>query len=302
MKTSQPLVSVIINCYNGEEFLKNAIDSIYSQTYKHWEIIFWDNASTDQSASIALSYGEKLHYFKSDLTQPIFEARSLAVKKAKGDFIGFLDCDDWWRPYKLEKQIALFTDKKIGFVYGHYWKENEGTGAKKIVKQGSSSDSILDDLLKQYTIGMLTLVVRRLAYDQLDYGFDKKFNMIGDFDLVIRLASEWKSDYVDEPIAHCRWHGNNFSTNNPQMSNDELKKWYEDIKNHRVISRSKELYNIPIIINYVEGMFYMRDGKKIKGLKSLLKVPIFRREKIKIVIAFLLPKYILNYFFVKKYY
>ena len=82
-----PLVSVVINCYNGEKFLKNAIDSIYVQTYKHWEIIFWDNASTDQSANIALSYGEKLHYFKSETTKPLYEARSLAVKKAKGDFL-----------------------------------------------------------------------------------------------------------------------------------------------------------------------------------------------------------------------
>ena len=63
MKEFQPLVSVIINCYNGEEFLENAIDSIYAQTYKNWEIIFWDNSSTDQSAKIALSYDKRLLIF-----------------------------------------------------------------------------------------------------------------------------------------------------------------------------------------------------------------------------------------------
>ena len=298
------LVSIITPSYNSSRFIVECVNSVISQTFQNWEMIIVDDYSKDNSRDIISDLSTKDERIESIFLKENIgaaEARNVAIRQAKGKYIAFLDSDDMWKSDKLEKQIALFTDKKIGFVYGHYWKENEGTGAKKIVKQGSSSDSILDDLLKQYTIGMLTLVVRRLAYDQLDYGFDKKFNMIGDFDLVIRLASEWKSDYVDEPIAHCRWHGNNFSTNNPQMSNDELKKWYEDIKNHRVISRSKELYNIPIIINYVEGMFYMRDGKKIKGLKSLLKVPIFRREKIKIVIAFLLPKYILNYFFVKKY-
>ena len=61
---STPLISVIMNCYNGEAFLKNAIDSVYAQTYKNWEIIFWDNASTDTSADIALSYDERLKYFK----------------------------------------------------------------------------------------------------------------------------------------------------------------------------------------------------------------------------------------------
>ena len=58
-----PFVSVIINCYNSEKFLREAIDSVYSQTYKNWEIIFWDNQSTDESAKIAKSYDEKIIYF-----------------------------------------------------------------------------------------------------------------------------------------------------------------------------------------------------------------------------------------------
>ena len=58
-----PLVSVIINCHNGERFLTEAIESMYSQTYCNWEIIFWDNASTDKSAIIANSFDDKLRYF-----------------------------------------------------------------------------------------------------------------------------------------------------------------------------------------------------------------------------------------------
>jgi glycosyltransferase involved in cell wall biosynthesis len=296
MKTSQPLVSVIINCFNGEVFLKNAIGSIYDQTYKNWEIIFWDNFSTDKSASIAQSFDGKLRYFKSDVTQPIYEAKILAIQKAKGEFLTFLDCDDWWNPYKLEKQVPLFDNTSIGFVYGNYWIENELMKTKKIVKQSiSSSGEMLNILLKNYNIGLLTLMVRRSSYDQLDYGFDKRFTVIGDFDLVIRLASKWKADFVDEPIAHYRWHGDNFSSNNPTLSVKELEIWYKTILEHEVISKSKELYNIPIIINYSRGMFYMKSGQKIIGFKSLLKVPLLRKEKIKIIIAFILPKFILRF-------
>ena len=57
---NSPLVSVIINCFNGEDYLTDAIDSVIAQTYKNWEIIFWDNCSTDGSAAIAIKYGEKL--------------------------------------------------------------------------------------------------------------------------------------------------------------------------------------------------------------------------------------------------
>jgi len=292
---AEPLISIIINCYNGEAFLRTAIDSIYSQTYKNWEIIFWDNASTDQSADIALSYDNKIQYYKDSSTKPLYEARGLAVAKARGEYLAFLDCDDWWDPRKLERQIIRFEDDEIGFVYGRYWIENEKDGTRKISRQPVySSVNILDDLLKRYTVGMLTLMIRRSAYDQLDCGFDKRFSVIGDFDLVVRLAAKWSSACVNEPVAHYRWHENNYSSTHPQKSCDELEEWYKDIKKHDVIGSSEELYNIPIIINYVRGMFYMRNKMKWKGLKFALKIPLFRIEKLKIIAGFIFPHALLS--------
>ena len=289
------LVSVIMNCYNGEKYLREAIDSVYKQTYQNWEIVFWDNASTDQSADIAHSYDDKIQYYKDTTTKPLYEARGLAVDKARGQYLAFLDCDDWWDPCKLERQLILFKDDKIGFVYGKYWVENEKDGTRKMSPQPVySSVNILDDLLKRYTIGMLTLMIRRSAYDELDRGFDKRFSVMGDFDLVVRLAAKWRSTWIDEPIAHYRWHESNFSSTHPQKSCDELEEWYKDIKDHSVIGSSRALYNIPIIINYVRGMFYMRNRMKWKGLGFLLKIPLFRIEKLKIIVGFILPHALLN--------
>ena len=293
--SSQPLISVIMNCYNGEAFLRNAIDSVYAQTYKNWEIISWDNASTDTSADIAQSYDEKLQYFKDATNKPMYEARGLAVQEAKGEYLAFLDCDDWWEPFKLEKQVPLFRNANIGFVYGSYWLENEVTGTRKIRSHAIRSPGIiLDDLLKHYPIVMVTLMIRRLAYDLLDYGFDPRLNVIGDFDVVIRLAAEWESDCVHEPIAHYRWHRDNYSNTHPLKSCEELEEWYEDIKSHSVISKSKELYNIPMNINYAKGMFYMKHNMKGKGLEFLLKVPLFSKEAIKLIVAFILPEFVLR--------
>ena len=87
---SSPLVSIIMNCLNGERYLRQAIDSVFNQTYTEWEIIFWDNVSTDKSAEIAKSYGERVRYFKSTKTYPLGKARNLAIEKAQGDFIAFL--------------------------------------------------------------------------------------------------------------------------------------------------------------------------------------------------------------------
>ena len=108
MKTTiNPLVSVIVNCHNGEKFLKKCIKSILSQTYKKIEIIFWDNLSTDNSKAIIKSFHDnKIKYFKSKKFTSLYSARNSAIKKAKGEFIGFLDTDDWWSPSKIQKQIS----------------------------------------------------------------------------------------------------------------------------------------------------------------------------------------------------
>jgi glycosyltransferase involved in cell wall biosynthesis len=291
-----PLVSVIINCYNSDKYLKTALDSVYAQTYENWEIIFWDNASSDESANIALSYDKKIKYFRADKTLPLYEARGIAVKKAKGDFIAFLDCDDWWDKEKLKKQLPLFENPAIGFVYGHFWVENELKHTRKIVSQKLHiGTSLVDDLLKQYSIGMLTLIIRRSSYKNLEQGFDKRFSVIGDFDIVLRLAAEFKSSFIDEPIGHYRWHGENYSITNIKESGEELTEWYSSIQLHSVISKSKELYNIPIMINYSKGMYYMKKGLKAEGFKFLLKIPFFRKEKIKIITAFILPKFVFKF-------
>ena len=93
---TRPLVSIIMNCHNGERFLKEAITSVYDQTYSNWEIIFWDNFSSDKSAEIAMSYDERVKYFFNQNKTSLGEARNLAMNKASGKYVCFLDCDDMY--------------------------------------------------------------------------------------------------------------------------------------------------------------------------------------------------------------
>ena len=95
--SSSPLVSIIVNCYNGEKFLTHALNSVLNQTYKNWELIFWDNKSIDKSKEILKSYKEKrFKYFLASAHTKLYEARNLAIKESKGEFIALLDVDDWW--------------------------------------------------------------------------------------------------------------------------------------------------------------------------------------------------------------
>ena len=129
---NKPLVSIIMNCFNGEKYLKEALESITNQTYENWELIFWDNLSTDNSKKIFKSFNDKrFKYFLAEKHTVLYEARNLAIKKTKGEFIAFLDTDDIWIKEKLEEQIKFFSNKNIGLVYGNYWRYNPISFFKK---------------------------------------------------------------------------------------------------------------------------------------------------------------------------
>ena len=132
MKNKNKLVSVILNCYNGEKYLKDSLKSIVKQTYKNWELIFWDNRSSDLSKTIMKSFkNKKFKYFSSKQHTSLYAARNLAISKAKGSYISFIDADDVWETDKLYKQIKLFKDKKVAVVYGNSWLKKEISNKKK---------------------------------------------------------------------------------------------------------------------------------------------------------------------------
>jgi len=129
MKTNS-LVSCIIIFYNAEKFLKEAIESVFAQTYKNWELLLVDDGSTDDSTTIALNYAEqypeKVCYFEHEGHQNrgMSAARNLGIHNAKGNYIAFLDADDIWLPYKLERQIPIIESfPEAAMLYGstYYW-------------------------------------------------------------------------------------------------------------------------------------------------------------------------------------
>ena len=83
-----PLVSILMNCFNGERYLREAIDSIFSQTYQNWELVFWDNQSTDNSKAIFDSYQDsRLKYYYAPKHTDLGGGRANAFKYLRGDYI-----------------------------------------------------------------------------------------------------------------------------------------------------------------------------------------------------------------------
>jgi len=209
-----PRISVIMNCLNCESYLREAIDSVYAQTLGDWEIVFWDNASTDASAAIARSYDHRLRYFRGDSTVPLGHARNLALAEARGEFVAFLDCDDFWLPRKLESQMSLLASKsEAGFVYGNFFLLYEDSGTRKVARPAKLPEGqIFEKFLLDYQAGLLTVMVRRSALEHLDTLFDENFNLVEEYDLFMRILYRTQAIYVSEPLAVCRIHEKNTST------------------------------------------------------------------------------------------
>lgn len=113
-----------MNCYNGEKYLRAAIDSIVGQTYQNWELIFWDNQSTDSTATICASYlDDRIRYFYAPEHTELGQARILAFAQARGDFIAILDADDVSNADRLSRQVQYFADHpEVGLLgtWGHH--------------------------------------------------------------------------------------------------------------------------------------------------------------------------------------
>jgi len=103
----QPLISCIVPVFNGERYLREALDSILAQTYRPLEIIVADDGSGDGTAGVVATFGDQVRYIRQPNQGPS-SARNLGVGAATGDFIAFLDADDLWHPEKLTRQMERF--------------------------------------------------------------------------------------------------------------------------------------------------------------------------------------------------
>ena len=164
------LVSIIMNCHNGEKYLSEAIKSIINQSYSNWEIIFWDNCSTDKSSLIIKSFNDlRIKYYKSSKFTNLGEARKLAFEKCAGEYVAFLDTDDIWFKEKLEKQLKYF-ENDVGIVTCNTIFFNEKM-KEKLYKKKIQEGYIFDKLLENYNLSLETLIIKKKICYKIKYYF-----------------------------------------------------------------------------------------------------------------------------------
>ena len=185
-----PLVSVVIPTYNQADFLRQAIQSVFDQSYSSWEIIIVDNESTDHTESVIRSFRSgKIKRLKIQNHGIIAASRNTGIRHARGKFIAFLDSDDYWFPEKLRSSIDQMTREKADAVcHSEYWLfEN---GQQKAVSYGPADRCTFRDLLKKGNCLSTSaiLVKKEQVLEVGGFSENAAFKTVEDYDLWIRLV------------------------------------------------------------------------------------------------------------------
>jgi glycosyltransferase involved in cell wall biosynthesis len=217
-------VSVIMPTYNSALYILRALESVFSQTYQDWEIIVVDDGSTDNTSQVLAPYLDLIQYIYQD-NQGAAIARNHACKLAQGEFLAFLDADDFFLPEKLEKQIACFdADPTLDMVQTGWvivGKNDEGIYGVKPWEETPKLD--LETFVLYKSVRPSAMMLRREWWERLG-GFDHRFPPTEDLDFVLRLALKGcKSVWLKEILTCYRQHDSNLmSSGSKLMKNTEI--------------------------------------------------------------------------------
>jgi glycosyltransferase involved in cell wall biosynthesis len=211
-----PLVSVIMNVRNGASFLREALDSVLAQTFTDWELIVWDDCSTDNSAQIISEYRDpRIHYFLSPEDTTLGKARGDAIHHASGEWLAFLDQDDVWLPGKLEKQMAL-TASGVGIIYGRTVMFDARHGNRcdydyahefTMLPEGDIFAQLFADAC---FIAMSSAVLRRAAVEEAG-SIPPAIEVTPDYYLYAAVARRYQARAVQEVVCRYRLHPGSMS-------------------------------------------------------------------------------------------
>lgn len=225
----EPLVSIIMPCYNAERYVAQSIESVLAQTYDNWELLITDDGSTDKSVEIVSKYctkDDRITILVPDEHQGIARTRNMSISRAKGRFVAFLDNDDLWKPEKLEKQINFMLEKGIGFSYTSYELiDKEGITKDKVIKTRGIVD--YKKYLRNTIIGCGTVVIDRAVVGHFSMPINDTSDDMAAWLSILRKG--FKAYPLDEVLLQYRVTGKSASSNKFKASRD-VWKVYRDIE------------------------------------------------------------------------
>jgi glycosyltransferase involved in cell wall biosynthesis len=223
-------ISVVIPTYNRYEFLKRALESVYAQTYKPYEVIVVDDGSTDNTSSIQKDFLDIKYIYQKN--SGVSSARNTGIKNCASEWIAFLDSDDEWLPDKLKEQVAFHKNNPD--ILMSYTDETWIRDAKEIKmpkKFKKFGGEIFEQCLSHCIIAPSSVLLHKKLFDDVGL-FDEELEVCEDYDLWLRIAIKHKIGLVDKKLI------TKYAGHENQLS---FKHWGMD--RFRVLSLEKLLLN-----------------------------------------------------------
>jgi glycosyltransferase involved in cell wall biosynthesis len=213
--TINPLVSVIIPCFNHAKFLAEAIASVHQQTHKNTEIIVVDDGSSDNTRAVSQSFPDVKYVYQNN--QGLSAARNTGILNSNGEYLVFLDADDLLYPLTIEINLRhLQQDQSYAFASGWHDKVDEWKYPLLQDEQEVVSNNHYLHLLRGNYIGMHAAVIyRRWVFNE--FKFDTTIKACEDYNLYFDIARKYPVINHSEKMAAYRLHGVNMSANIPFM-------------------------------------------------------------------------------------
>lgn len=263
----QPLVSIIMPVFNGENFVKKAIQSVLAQTYTNYELIIIDDGSTDGSYPVIKPFlNKKIQYIYQE-NIGVAAARNTGISVSAGELIALLDQDDVWLPHKLLLQIEFLNNNpQIGLVHTTIQcinDKDEFVSCKGMIWVGSYSGNCGSQLLAGNGIAPLTILAKANLIKQCG-NFNQNRAPADDWDLWLRMSRITSFGFIPEICAYYRIHNANESKNLLKMKRAEIAVLKDYLADFRSSMTTKEKY----ITERKLMAFYNRaaDLAKIQGL------------------------------------
>ena len=270
-------VSVIIPCYNRQDFIKETIDSVINQTYVNIEIIAVDDGSSDGTRSIIDTYRNQITILEHPgrINKGQSAAINLGLKHCTGEYVAILDSDDVFCPEKIEKQVRILDSMpEIGIVYGNGFYINERS--EKLYEIFPDSHKETNDpvrmLLECYFNIPSNSLVRKSVYDRTG-GYDESMRSSQDHDMGIRIMEVTRAYYINDILWYYRRHGDS------QSGRHAMRRWQTGF---RILEKAVQRYpygkRVELkrkgVLHFRVGQCYFEEKYYFKALKHFIMAGI----------------------------
>lgn len=285
------LISIIIPTYNHANFLGKALESILNQSYKNWEAIVIDNHSKDGTTTVLNKYKDsRIRYLKINNNGILAKSRNLGIQKAEGEWIAFLDSDDWWKKEKLEtctneinKNIDLiYHDLEVVYKSKTFFRIKSFKGRE--LKEPILNDLLINTIEYGNPIGQSSVIVRKTILKKIG-GINEDKDLVGSEDYntwlrVSKISNQFK--YIRKCLGSILIHDKNVS--NKDMSIPQRKAvadFLELLNNKQKIDLEVKLKYMSASYNYlnnnkkqakIDFIYVIKNGLLHLKIRSLIKI------------------------------